>query len=294
MANTLEMIKKYLLQIASEKYGYGSLTAVLDGNYREAGSALIGADTVMIPKMTVDGLINYSRSAGYGEAGDINLSWVPYKLTQDRGRMFALDAMDADEASITLAQAIAKFEEDMVVPEVDAYRFAKYATGAGTKKAAALTKTSVVTAIDEAEQVFRDKGININNSILYMSAAVYTLLKTATDTGRWTTGTSINRNVMMFDEMPIQIVPASRFYSEITLTESGAGGYTPKAETGKAINFLLVNKGAVFQCVKHNVSKIITPEANQSADGWLAGYRLYHDAFVVDGKAAGIYAHTVA
>ena len=58
MANSIEKIKKYLLQIASEKYGYGSLTAVLDGNYREAGSALVGADTVMIPKMTVDGLIN--------------------------------------------------------------------------------------------------------------------------------------------------------------------------------------------------------------------------------------------
>ena len=35
MANSLEMVKKYLLQIASEKYGYGSLTAMLDGNYRE-------------------------------------------------------------------------------------------------------------------------------------------------------------------------------------------------------------------------------------------------------------------
>ena len=294
MANSLEMVKKYLLQIASEKYGYGSLTAMLDGNYREAGSALIGADTVMIPKMSVSGLINYSRANGYGEKGDINLSWVPYKLTQDRGRMFALDAMDADEAAITIAQAISKFEEDMVVPEVDAYRFAKYATGAGNKKAASLTKTTVVSAIDEAEQVFRDTGININNSILFMSAACYTLLKNATDTGRWTTGQVINRNVQMFDEMQIQIVPSSRFYTEITLNTEGAGGYIPKAETGKAINFMLVNKGAVFQCVKHNVSKIISPEANQTADGWLAGYRLYHDAFVVDGKAAGIYAHTVA
>lgn len=287
------MVKKYLLQIASEMYGFGSLTAMLDGNYREAGSALIGANTVMIPKMSVDGLINYSRANGYGETGDINLSWVPYELKQDRGRMFALDAMDADEAAITIAQAIGKFVEGKVVPEVDAYRFSKYATGAGNKKAAALTKTTVVGAIDEAEQIFRDTGININNSILYMSAACYTLLKNATDTGRWTTGTTINRNVVMFDEMPIQIVPANRFYSEITLATEGAGGYS-KAELGKAINFMLVNKGAVFQCVKHNVSKIITPEANQSADGWLAGYRLYHDAFVVNGKEAGIYAHTVA
>ena len=294
MANSIEMIKKYLLQIASEKYGYGSLTSVLDGNYREAGSALVGADTVMIPKMTVDGLINYTRATGYGAVGDINLSWVPYKLTQDRGRMFALDAMDADEAGITLAQAIAKFVEDKVVPEVDAYRFAKYATGAGTKKTGSLTKTTVVTAIDEGEQALRDAGVNIGNVELYMTSAIYSLLKQATDTGRWTTSTTINRNIVMFDEMPVQIVPSNRFYTAIDLLTSGAGGYSKKTETGKDINFLMVSKGAVFQCVKHNVSKIITPEANQTADGWLAGYRLYHDAFVVDGKSAGIYAHTVA
>ena len=294
MANSIETIKKYLLQIASEKYGYGSLTSVLDGNYREAGNALMGAKTVLIPKLSVDGMIDYSREAGYGERGSINVSYVPYELKQDRGRMFALDAMDSDEASISLAQAIAKFVEDKVVPEVDAYRFAKYATGAGTKKTGSVTKTTVVTAIDEGEQVLRDAGVNIGNVILYMTSAVYSLLKQATDTGRWTTGTTINRNVVMFDEMPVQIVPSNRFYTSVDLLKSGAGGYSKTAETVKDINFLMVSKGAVFQCVKHNVSKIITPEANQSADGWLAGYRLYHDAFVVDGKAAGIYAHTVA
>ena len=294
MANSIETIKKYLLQIASEKYGYGSLTSVLDGNYREAGNALMGAKTVLIPKLSVDGMIDYSREAGYGEKGSINVSYVPYELKQDRGRMFALDAMDSDEASISLAQAIAKFVEDKVVPEVDAYRFAKYATGAGTKKTGSVTKTTVVTAIDEGEQVLRDAGVNIGNVILYMTSAVYSLLKQATDTGRWTTGTTINRNVVMFDEMPVQIVPSNRFYTSVDLLKSGAGGYSKTAETGNAINFLMVSNGAVFQCVKHNVSKIITPEANQSADGWLAGYRLYHDAFVVDGKAAGIYAHTVA
>ena len=294
MANSIETIKKYLLQIASEKYGYGSLTSVLDGNYREAGNALMGAKTVLIPKLSVDGMIDYSREAGYGERGSINVSYVPYELKQDRGRMFALDAMDSDEASISLAQAIAKFVEDKVVPEVDAYRFAKYATGAGTKKTGSVTKTTVVTAIDEGEQVLRDAGVNIGNVILYMTSAVYSLLKQATDTGRWTTGTTINRNVVMFDEMPVQIVPSNRFYTSVDLLKNGACGYSKTAETGKDINFLMVSKGAVFQCVKHNVSKIITPEANQSADGWLAGYRLYHDAFVVDGKAAGIYAHTVA
>ena len=109
MANSIETIKKYLLHIASEKYGYGSLTSVLDGNYREAGNALMGAKTVLIPKLTVDGMIDYSREAGYGERGSINVSYVPYELKQDRGRMVALDAMDSDEASISLAQAIAKF-----------------------------------------------------------------------------------------------------------------------------------------------------------------------------------------
>ena len=52
---------------------------------------------------------------------------------------------------------------------------------------------------------------------------------------------------------------------------------------------LFVDKNAVLGIKKHVEPKIISPEDNQSSDGWIFGYRIYHDLFVPDNKVNGIY-----
>ena len=71
------------------------------------------------------------------------------------------------------------------------------------------------------------------------------------------------------------------------------GGYT-KAATGQDINFMIIHKPALLQYSKHVVNKIITPEANQTSDGWLFYYRAYGLADVYENKLAGIYCHSKA
>ena len=71
MANTLARFKKYTDKL-DEVYQHASVTAVLDGD----GSLVqMGANAgeMIIPKISMDGLADYSRSGGY-VAGDVTLT----------------------------------------------------------------------------------------------------------------------------------------------------------------------------------------------------------------------------
>ena len=87
-------------------------------------------------------------------------------------------------------------------------------------------------------------------------------------------------------------VPQTRFYTAIDMLSGkdaeGKGGYKKNAE-GKEINFLIIEKSAVMQYNKHIAPKVITPEANQTADAWKFGYRKYGLADVYENKTAGVY-----
>ena len=46
-----------------------------------------------------------------------------------------------------------------------------------------------------------------------------------------------------------------------------------------------------MQVKKFALPKIFDPDVNQEKDAWKFQFRLYHDAFVYDNKAKGIYLH---
>ena len=55
-----------------------------------------GGREVKIPKMTLQGLADYSKTNGYTE-GDVTLEFETRSMSKDRGRGFTLDAMDVAE-----------------------------------------------------------------------------------------------------------------------------------------------------------------------------------------------------
>lgn len=118
-----------------------------------------GGNEVKIPMISMDGLGNYDRDAGYVQGG-VSLAYGTYQMTQDRGRKFKLDAMDVDESNFvaTAGNVMGEFQRTKVIPEVDAYRYSKLATlaiGAGNTTSAfnALTATSGILKQLRAEKV---------------------------------------------------------------------------------------------------------------------------------------------
>ena len=126
MANTIALRKQYST-LLDEIYKLASLTAVLDGP-NELVKEGANANEILIPKMSMQGLANYNKQTGY-VAGDVTLEYETKKCGYDRGRMFTIDAMDnIESAGVAFGRLSAEFLRTQVVPELDAYRLAGYAS----------------------------------------------------------------------------------------------------------------------------------------------------------------------
>ena len=294
MANSIALVTKFL-PLLDAIFEQESKTARLDA---PAGLVMptMDANTIKIAKLAMQGLVGYSKSSGF-TGGDVTLTWQTHTFTQDRGRTFTVDAMDDMETlGVVMGNLFGEFMRTKVIPELDAYRISKYAGTTGiTSAAAALTSSTIIAAIDTATGVLDNASVPEDGRLLYMTPDSYQLLKQANDTKHvLVPGQSEDRNFMMYDGMEIVKVPASRMYSKITLATSGAGGYSKDSTNGKDINFMIVHPSAVLQVKKHAKPRMFDPDVNQTADAWKVDYRLYHDAFVYENKAKGIYVHTKA
>ena len=295
MANAITTITKYL-PLLDQVYAFASASAILD-----TPNALVretaDAKTVLIAETSMSGLGDYSRADGF-VSGDLTLTWKPYTFEYDRGRTFQIDAMDDMETmGLAFGSLAGEFVRVKVTPEIDAIRFAKYATNAGTTVSATLTNKTTVSAIATAEVDLEEKEVSLANCVLFMTPTVYGYVKDDTDHFQRTLVPSENpnRNFGSFDEMPIAKVPQSRFYTAVTTLsgkdDQAAGGFT-KAEGAKDINFMIIDRAAVIQLIKHGKIRVFDPDTNQSADAYKVDYRIYHDAWVLDNKKNGIYCHT--
>ena len=281
--NNIELAQK-CLPVLEEIYSTESLTAQLDAQTKNDYS---GTPEVKVLTVETDGLGNYSRENGYPE-GDVTATWETFKLACERGKEFSVDRMDDEETlGLTFGAVTGDFERVHVVPEIDAYRFAVYATGAGTSVPKAITEENIIAEIDEAVKVMDAEEIPAAGRILYIN----TILKPVLNRGiarQWGSDATISTLLKEYNDMKITYVPPKRFVTGVTLGEKGFS----VTEGAKKINFMLIHKDAVKQAKKLAMPKVFDPDTNQDKDAWKLQYRLYHDAFVKEGKKLGIYSCT--
>lgn len=288
MANSIAHFKKYIAAL-DDVYKLSALTADLDSPAELARQGA-NANEIIVQKLDMDGLADYSRNSGYVN-GSVTLTNETVQFNFDRGRRFSIDAMDNEEtAGLAFGRLASEFIRTKVVPELDAFRFAAYAGANGISKAtpgALADGGAVLAALIEAQTKMDEDEVPSEGRQLRITPGLYNAIQ-AVDTTK-------SREVLG-SFASIRKVPQSRFYTAIEQldgTSSGEekGGYK-KATTGKDINFMIFHKAALIQYTKHTVSKIVTPEENQSnLDGWLFFFRAYGLADVYENKVAGIYLH---
>lgn len=288
MANNIELAQKFV-PVIDEVYNAAALTAALDTPAILEGFE--GTNAIKVMKIETSGMGDYSKENGYAK-GDVTVTWETIQLEEDRSKEFSIDRMDNEETlALAFGGAVGAFMKGHEVPEIDAYRFAKYATGAGTTVTGDFeTGDALLAAIDAAAAGMDDEEIPAEDRILYISTALKPLLMGAVARQYGSEG-KISRVLENYNDMPIVYVPQKRFYSAITLN-SGAGswGYV-KGSGAKNINFLIINKNAVLQGKKMELPKIFDPDTNQEKDAWKFQHRVYHGAHVYEEKAKGVYAH---
>lgn len=282
MANNITLASQYV-PVLDEIYKLASLTAKLDGN-PDLVRAGANANELIIPMIDMQGLAAYSRNDGYVK-GDVTMTNETVKCNFDRGRMFTVDTMDnAETAGLAFGRLAGEFIRTKVVPELDAFRFAAYCGKEGISKATAAVLTdgaAVLTALRAATNKMDEEEVPVEERHLFITPTLDGMIADL--------DTTKSREILSrFSSKTL--VPQTRFYTAITQTASGAGGFS-KASGAADINFLILHKAALIQFEKHVAPKIITPELNQESDGYKFGYRNVGIADVYKNKVAGIYLH---
>ena len=298
MANVISLAEKY--------------TGILDQYYKEVAKSSIlelnqsftrefdSAGSIKLLELALHGAGDYNRGTGF-LPGDTNSAWRAYTISEDRGVSFNIDAMDSEEGMVMIAEVAKTFMRDFMIPEVDAFRFARIAakTPAGQLIAANLTTATALGAVDTALQVLADNEVAPERTVMFMSNTMMNLIKNSDKITRQimadpATGV-INREVRSIEGVPIITVPANRFVSAIDLKAGGVAGWGYAAAAGsKAINFQLVSLDAASAITRHAKTRLFSADVNQAADADKFDYRMYHDLICPQRKLTGLYTHTVA
>lgn len=300
MANTIataSLIQKNLDKAAAQQL----LTGWMEGN---AGQVIYnGGAEVKIPKLSMDGLGDYSRTDGFN-SGSITFEYETRKMTHDRGRSFSFDELYVDETNfaLTAATVMGEFQRTKVVPEIDATRIATIAqiamgvTG-DTQVEYGYTpaKTTIVDKIKSGIKTIRESGFT-GNLICYVTYDVQALVsqyygeKLAAATFAVN---GVDTRVPSIDGVPLVPVVSSCMYSKLKFNDgktSGqeAGGFA-KATDGLDINFEIISMDAPIAVQKTDNTRIFSPEVNQKGRAWAMDYRKFHDIWVLDNKQKGLY-----
>ena len=276
-----------------------ALTGWMDANAGQVKYS--GGAEVKIPKMSVDGLADYDRDAGYAQGG-VTLTYQTREMTQDRGRKFQLDAMDVDETNFvaTASTVMGEFQRTKVIPEIDAYRLSAVAAmaiehGANLEYGYAPAEATILAKIKKGIKSVRDGGYT--GALVIHATSDVTLELELALAGKihavdFAKGGIVTK-VPAVDNVPIIETPQNRMYSAITIydgTTEGqtAGGYV-KADGAKDINFMVMPVTTPIAVTKQDKMRIFTPDENQDADAWKMNYRRYHDLWVLDNKKNSIF-----
>lgn len=302
MPNTLEFAKIFQNQLDQQVVWEAT------SGWMELNDEMIkydGGDEAKIPTMVMDGLGDYSRTDGYTR-GAVTLKWDTYKMTQDRGREFLLDAMDVNETNfiVTAGKVMSEFQRMQVIPEIDAYRYSKLAaiaSGASqVQEGNFTTGDDVLKALLDALAKIEEETQISSGLVITMSPTMANLLSTATNANKYM-GTAtlqkgeFHQRVSTFNDHFISRAPQARLATAFEFldgkTPSQEKGGFKKASGAKDINFIISPRTAPIAVAKQDKMRIFDPNTYQGADAWKMDYRKYHELWVPKSKEKQIIVH---
>ena len=281
---------------AAKKY-----TDILDAVYqREATSTVLNsparlmragknAKEIMIPKISVTGLGDYTRNVGY-KTGSIDFSYETKTFGYDRGIKLLADVMDVEEAGIMdcFVQAGAELQRVQVAPEADAYAFSEIAGHDGVtpdnEDFADAEAGDVLASLRAATNKMDESQVSTRSRILFITPT----LKGVLDDYSLANPARSNRVLERFSK--VVEVPQARFYTEIELQNGDGGNFGyKKAVGGHPINYMVVEKSAVIKFDKHTASRVFSPDELENVDSYMRKYRKYGIVELFDNKLDGVH-----
>ena len=241
-----------------------------------------GVKTVKVTEVMTAEMNDYNRTKGsnrYGEPSELQDQIHEYTMTKDRSFTCTIDKGNNSEqqAVKNAGKAVSRQLREVVTPEIDKYRFTKWAAEAGQKVQldAAPTKDTIYTDLLNAKVALDNKHVPKKGRTVYLGSTAYIALMECDKYIRLDKlgGKAIPTGVIgrIFD-MDIKSVPDD---------------YMPEG-----VYFMVIYKNAAISPVKLHECKIHMDPPGIS--GHLLEGRFIYDAFVKKHMKNGIYVASAA
>lgn len=320
MGNQIDLITKYATKAWDKVYKAEAISSLLDApsGMVKFDDSFNGAKTVKIGKFMSGGLSDYHRAntpvegnfgadsswngtknVGFGyQTSDMALVWETFTMACDRAARFQIELYDNEETDgLAIGAATTEVSRTVMIPEVDAYCFAKIASytseGLGNLVKGTINADEALKVLNDALLYFDNHEVPAENQIIFVSPTYFNSLRSTKELVRYLSQMDYDKNVKFklteYEGRKFVMVPPQRFNTKVDLL---SGGYRV---SGDPIDFMIVAKDAVTHVVKYNKLKIISGDLNLAGnnfDGYTIYARIYHDVFVPDNKRIALYCHT--
>lgn len=222
MSNSIACTKNYT-SILDAVYQRASVSGCLTSGERMMRAGR-NAKEIMIPKIEVSGLGDYTRNVGY-KTSSINYAFETKTFNYDRGIRLMADVMDVEEAGVLdcFVEAGAELQRMQVAPEADAFTFAEIAGHTGVTVAsesyASAAAENVLEDLRTVTSAMDEDQVSTGSRILFITPT----LKGMLDDFSFANPNRSNRVLERFSR--IVEVPQVRFYTAIDLLSGGDDGF---------------------------------------------------------------------
>ena len=287
--NYAEAYERALAQAYPNVLNFGELYNVANNQTYK----FVDAKTIHIPSISVTGRKNVNRDSIDGVFNrNVDNEWETKTLTFYREWSTSIDPADVMDTNmvLTIQNATKVFNETQKFPEKDAYTISKiYADWVAEGKTAdttALTVDNVLVVFDKLMEGMDEALVPAQGRILYVTPAVKTLLKQASQIGLSRSvqngENTINRVVDRLDEIKLISVPSFLMKTAYTFST----GFEP-ASTAKQINLFLVHPSAILTPSKYAFVGMEAPAAGTKGD-YIYYEKEYADVFILNNRTGAI------
>ena len=260
---------KYAQKI-DEKFARESMTSPAVNNDYD----FVGVKTVNVYSVPTAPMNDYSvtGTSRYGTPEELDNTVQELTMSMDRSFTFTIDRGTYNDTQMSNAAgaALQRQLREVVVPEIDKYRFGKIVEGAGTTVTGTISKTTAYDAFLTGASELIENNVPLAGCTAFVSSNFYKNIKEDSSfirNGDMSQDILIKGQVGTIDGIPVIVVPKSYF--------------------PEGVEFIITNQAATTAPVKLSEYKI--HDNPPGINGWLVEGRVYYDAFVLDNKKDAIY-----
>ena len=264
----LNYAEKYAPQV-DERFKLGALsTSAVNSDYD-----FIGVETVNVYSVPVVAMNDYKTNGAnrYGEPSELENEIQEMTLKKDRSFTFTIDRKSRDDTQMTMeaGKALQRQIDEVVIPEIDVYRFKTICENAAVELEMTVTKENAYEAFLSVQEGLDDLLAPQEGRICYITSGYHKKIKlddSFTKKGDMATQIALKGLIGEIDGVPAVKVPKR---------------YLPKGT-----EFLITNP--ITAPAPNKLVDYIIHDNPPGISGWLVEGRVRYDCFVLNSKRGAI------